>query len=595
MQIAGSLGIALGGQKRVEVANRNSYVYVQLRDNPNEVIQAYNNKVAPSYGLPVILEWQNNRYTVQGVDSARYQNNWNSFTPFLPRHGNTHTFDDGNTGGGGDIVWVYPRQFIPSLIIPSGSTGASNVLMSQYTIKNADGSWRFVGNTGTQSMIPYIPSTGTQAVMVLVYMDSISGNPYLMVGSGSYFANTITGSADVVPYIPTLSNPNYIPLAAVRLVTGTSTIRWSNIYDVRQFIHTTPTGSGGGGISDAPVDGNLYGRKNAGWTIITGSGGGASGSDSTYYRLDTTNNPLTGRIIIRPSGTNRWTADPTVAGTGTNTLIDGDQTLSNDGNLLLLANKGSPKTKIAAQGNLEFGLGSLPSKESNAGKIGYELFSSGYLEIVGAGTSAPNRWIRTYDNLKVDSHLQTNTVQTLNLKSAWPYADATGTFVSPGSAPDISATVSGTSYFLGTDPSFNSGRILIDSLISYLKSQMSQVIQAASGPNNIAAGQTRYFGIYYMDATESLAYVPMGKSGWVRNLRVYSQGSPGVGQTYTCTLRNTLADTTITCTIVAGTNTASDTTHSEFFSSTDRWALKVVSSASAATTNIVFSFEFFAV
>lgn len=244
-QIAGSLGIPLGGQRRVEVPNRNSYLFVRLRDNANEVIQAFNNKVAPSYNLPVLVERQDNRYIVIGVDTTRYQSNWSSFAPFLPRHGNTHSFAP-ESGGGGDVVFVYPRQIMPSLIMPSGSVGGPNTIMNGYTLKNADGTWKYTGVTGTPSYLPYKP-TGSSAVMVLTYLDSISGNPYLLVGSGSYFAGTITGSAEVTPYIPSLSDPNHIPLSVIRLVSGTSVIGWDNIYDIRQFIHTTPTGTGGGG------------------------------------------------------------------------------------------------------------------------------------------------------------------------------------------------------------------------------------------------------------------------------------------------------------------------------------------------------------
>jgi hypothetical protein len=137
---------------------------------------------------------------------------------------------------------------MPALVIPSGSVGAPNVLMSGYSLKNLDGTWKYVGDTGTQNLTPYKPVTGTQAVMVLVYLDTVSGNPYLMVGSGSYFPANLTGTAQILPYVPTVTNTNHIPLSAIRLVTGTSTIGWGNIYDVRQFYYNL-TGSSGGGTS----------------------------------------------------------------------------------------------------------------------------------------------------------------------------------------------------------------------------------------------------------------------------------------------------------------------------------------------------------
>ena len=46
--------------------------------------------------------------------------------------------------------------------------------------------------------------------------------------------------------------------------------------------------------------------------------------------------------------------------------------------------------KLDGTNNMEFGAG-IAGKELNAGKIGYNSFGSGALEIVGAGTNATNR------------------------------------------------------------------------------------------------------------------------------------------------------------------------------------------------------------
>jgi hypothetical protein len=316
LQLAGSLGIPMGGQKRVEVPNRNSFVYVRLRDNQNEVIQAFNNKVAASYGLPIIVERQGSRYTVVGVDTLRYQNNWNSYSPYLARHGNTHSFSTEN-GGGGDIVWTYIRQFMPALIMPSGSTGGPNAILNAYTLKNSDGTWKYIGVTGTPSFLPYKP-TGTLAVMTLVYLDSQSGNPYLTVGS-SYFSASITGSAQIVPYIPTLSDPNAIPLAAVRLVSGTSFIGWDNIYDARQFIHTTPTGTGGGGLGSNEIYIDQSGGTGDTYGVLSGL---VNGSNTLYtvsksaYISGSLKVYLNGQLQTQGSGED-WVETNPAAGTFT--------------------------------------------------------------------------------------------------------------------------------------------------------------------------------------------------------------------------------------------------------------------------------------
>lgn len=244
LEIYGTLGIPLGGQRLVEVPGRASYVYVKLRDNQNEVIQAWNNTVATSYGLPVIVQRDGNRYIVLGVNTERYQSNWNVTAPYLPQHASSHSFVD---GGGGDVVWVQSRQFIPGLVYPQKQATGTFLTIAPYTLFD-DGSWKYVGGTGTPNLMNYRP-TGSNAVMALVYLDANTGNPGILVGSGSYFNNNITGSRNIYEYIPVPDLSYQIPLSAVRLDSGTYGIGWNNLYDVRQWLHTlsvsTSTGSSG--------------------------------------------------------------------------------------------------------------------------------------------------------------------------------------------------------------------------------------------------------------------------------------------------------------------------------------------------------------
>ena len=60
----GTLGIKLNGQQLVNVPERSNYVYVRMRDNQNEVVQAFNNTVATSYDLPIILRREGSKYSV---------------------------------------------------------------------------------------------------------------------------------------------------------------------------------------------------------------------------------------------------------------------------------------------------------------------------------------------------------------------------------------------------------------------------------------------------------------------------------------------------------------------------------------------------
>lgn len=500
LRISGTLGIPIAGQQRVEVPNRNAFVFVKLRDNQSEVIQAYNNKVAPSYGLPVIVEWQNNRYVIIDVDTTRYQNNWNSFAPFLPRHGNTHSFDL-ETGGGGDIVWVHSRQFLPSLVIPSGTQGAPNVFVSPYTLRNSDGTWKQVGNTGTASLTPYKPITGTQAVMALVYLDSVSGNPYLMVGSGSYFPATLTGTAQITPYIPQITNPAHIPLAAVRLVTGTSNILWNNIYDVRQFLHPTITGSGGsGGISN--LTGTTIGLANK--VVLTNSNG---------------------QLTTMPS-----------LGWGNS----------------------------SSQTFIEFGA-NVTGKETNAGRMGYQIFQSGYLEIVGAGSSVPNRWVLVYDNLKVNNLMQSAGLQILDTVSNWIYLNSTGLAVHPINAPEL-LIVTGTDRIMGMEglaPDFRSVQISVNNLAEAINTD--DVIGTFLDNVSVPASTTFHSCPWKPTANSSTTTVPWPDTGIAYGLVFRKAGNQPASGSMVVTLLVNGVDSGLTVTVPAGDSgpaSFEDNTHS---------------------------------
>jgi hypothetical protein len=79
------------------------------------------------------------------------------------------------------------------------------------------------------------PTGTTSARMLLLYAEVNTGNLSIATGSLTEFASTLTGTADVMPYMPSLINNDDLPMAGLRLVTGTSIILWQNLYDVRQF------------------------------------------------------------------------------------------------------------------------------------------------------------------------------------------------------------------------------------------------------------------------------------------------------------------------------------------------------------------------
>lgn len=405
-KISGILGITINGAKAVEVAGRKSYVYVRLRNSQSELIQAFNNRVAPSYNLPVLVERQGNRYVVLDVDTTRYDNNWASYSPYLPRHGNTHSFDI-ESGGGGDIVWVYPRQFMPLLAFPSGSVGSPNVIVSPYTLKKENGTWMYVGNTGTASFTPYNP-VGSGSVMGLIVLNTDTGNPYLLINSGSVFFG-ITGSSQVYPYIPILTNPLHIPIAAVRLVSGTSRLTWDNIYDVRQFVHGQPSGSAGSSPANPPISGS----------VVIQDEGAIQGS---ALSLNFVGDPVSVSVV---GGVATVTVTATASGSSS-----GGATFTGSANSIVVTdasgNLNTPdwlKWGTNVGKFVDFGA-DIVGREANAGRMGYNAFGSGHLDIVGAGTGTGSRVVHLYDNVIVDVDLSVQgnaSATSMNLPSGTAY------------------------------------------------------------------------------------------------------------------------------------------------------------------------------
>ncbi|MER2250350.1 DUF2793 domain-containing protein [Methylorubrum podarium] len=122
----------------------------------------------------------------------------------------------------------------------------------------------------------------------------------------------------------------------------------------------------------------------------------------------------------------------------------------------------------------------------------------------------------------------------------------------------------------------------------------AQVIAGNSGPGPVPAGATRYFTNALIGGHQSEVYAAAGRRGQFRSLRVVTQGAPGAGQSWTFTLQKLFTDTALTCTISgSGSNQAADLVNSAVFDGSDRWCLRIVSSAGAApTTNILFSLVF---
>jgi hypothetical protein len=279
---SGTLGVKLGGHQIVDVPGRPGFVYVQLLNNLSELIQAYNGVVASIYGLPILVQRNQDKYEVYGRDTLRYQN-WGN-TPFLPIHGNTHSFNRAG-GGGGDLVWVHQEQFYPLSITPSGTYESSNVLVAPY-IYNWYGDWHYYPGGGSPNVASAWPTGSSSTQVLLLCLDGDTEVLHFITGSVEV-PHLITGSAGLVPHIPDYDPNDDIPLAVICVTTGTTTIGWDEIYDVRQFFCREQSGGGGSGTVsgdhndlhnfDGGAPGEYYHLTQAQETDLT------DGGDSTLH------------------------------------------------------------------------------------------------------------------------------------------------------------------------------------------------------------------------------------------------------------------------------------------------------------------------
>lgn len=236
--IFGELGAVIGGQKRVAVPSRDGYVYVRVRSVDSEIIQAYNDKVSSTYGLPIMLKRSMGRYIVVGRDSTRYTD-WNTTNNFVAPHGVRHGFDKDNGRVGNDLAWIYSYNIMPGQVTPFASN-TQNVFIQPFPRETSDGNWNYAGGTGTVSLINYNPQA-SGSMLVVVSMDMNTGNPYLTVMSGTYVPITASGISQILPYLNPIPTNGLSPRAVVRLETGTSIVGWGNIYDIRQFVNSPST------------------------------------------------------------------------------------------------------------------------------------------------------------------------------------------------------------------------------------------------------------------------------------------------------------------------------------------------------------------
>jgi hypothetical protein len=286
---SGELGIPHNGLKIVEVPERDGYVYARLLTNKNELIQALNTSVPAIYGLPVQIRRVKNTYTIIGKTYTRYSNQGSGVgggvIP-LPRHGGQHSFNP-DAGMGADTTWIYSRQFMSLLSYPSGTSMMLGLNPSFYNYNNT---WKYADITGTPSFAPYVPTNPYSSKMALYYLDATDNS--LHITAGSEFSGGIVDPNLLAAFIPQAPQNTSIPLMAVKLNSGTTSLDWSNLYDVRPFFQILPSGTSGGGGGGNSSNVSIYDH---GQFVATGTNINFSGNVevSTSGSFVTITSPIT--------------------------------------------------------------------------------------------------------------------------------------------------------------------------------------------------------------------------------------------------------------------------------------------------------------
>ena len=245
----GELGITLGGSQVVNVPGRQGFVFARLNGNTSELIQALNTAVPSAYGLNVQIQREGQNYKIIGKDVQVYSNQGTQIPggmTTLPKHGVQHSFAP-ELGMGADVAWIFSRQFMPLLVYPSGS---SNLLSMSPAFYEWNGAWKYAQVTGTINLTQYVPTGTGNARMALVFINPATNG--IEVLGGTVFSSSITNPSSLAGLIPDVDRNNSIPLAAIRLVTGTNSIDWTQIYDMRDF-YTVSKHWAGMGFQNAGV------------------------------------------------------------------------------------------------------------------------------------------------------------------------------------------------------------------------------------------------------------------------------------------------------------------------------------------------------
>lgn len=262
------LGAYRSGVETIVVAGRPDFVWVRLRGSQSELVQAFNEKVGFHFDLPILVlrdEDFSDRWIVHGRDIGQYES-WEG-SAYGVAHASSHTFA-GASRTGSDIVWTNKRQYMPLLPRPVASGTMSIWMESDFYY--FDGRYRWWPGSGTADLSGFRPTGAMNARYVTVYIDA-NGNPAGL--AGPEFNKVYPG--DPADYISIPDPDDGVVIAAVLFMTGTQSIGWGEIFDLRNPNQPpSPTGSPIWIADESAVLGKVWGLNFVGGSfeaVISGS------------------------------------------------------------------------------------------------------------------------------------------------------------------------------------------------------------------------------------------------------------------------------------------------------------------------------------
>jgi hypothetical protein len=207
-------GILGDTRGNVFVSGKDNYVYARVN---RQVIEVYNVRVTPSYGLPVTIGYDVNDPKRQQVLSARTKQAQGAGVPV---QGTGYAPSSHYNWLGSDPILVDLRQILPLRI---NSNGGLSISVTPSTVK-LDEVWTAI-EYQTLSLASMVPETVGKAKLVLATLDT---NGILVATEGDEV--DISALLDLSS-APTAPSDTAFELALIRLYYGQVVIREANIID----------------------------------------------------------------------------------------------------------------------------------------------------------------------------------------------------------------------------------------------------------------------------------------------------------------------------------------------------------------------------